>query len=787
MRSLLRFRLLLVFCALAVPTFAQVAPSKPFVVPEEKPATPPPAQAPQQPVQAPRPAQPPAAPPGAPAAQPAATPAQVSTPGQQLPPSDAPKLSDAGSFVLPNAPLTEIIEILARRLKINFILDPAVSRGSVSVFTYGEVKQVDYMQLLETLLRVNGAAIVKVGDWYRIVPVAKVSNLPLTPQVNPDQKNMPDDERMTLNLIFLKYATANEMLSLLKPFFGEYAAASVYEPANLLIIQDNARSMRRTLGLISLFDGDQFAGQRVRLFEMNNARPSDMQRELDQVFKAYALSDKSQSVKFIPVDRINILIAVAPNPGIFAKVQEWIDKLDVLVKTSAGSVNSYVYRLRYGRSETIAMAIMALYSGDPYALIALGNMAQMQSANMAGGGGGGLGYSAVPGMGMGGMYGGGMGMGGMYGGGMGMGGMYGGGMGGMYPGMGMGGGYGGGGFNPQTSGSAMTANAAAQNTPTDMTGQYLGQGGGAYGNRGQGPRIPHVIPNPFDNTILIQATSSEYEQILGLLRQLDVPPRQVLIEARIYEVGLTGAFAAGVTAYLEKRDAQGAGSRMLNIATGVSGVALSTGAMVWKSHELLAAITAQETNTHTRVIAAPSIIATDSIPASLNVGADVPVLTSQAVAGGVQNNGNSVFANTISNRSTGVTLQITARVNSSGIVTMIINQNVSAPQAPTAGGIQSPSFQNRSFQTQLTVQDGDTVAIGGIISETDLRSNGGVPFLNRLPVVGPAFGTKSVSKERTELVVFLTPRVIFDAAQMSDAADEIKSGMRNIQKLSKDR
>jgi general secretion pathway protein D len=785
MHSLPHLRLLLAFCALAVPTLAQVAPSKPFAPPEEKPATPPPAQAPQQPVQAPRPGQPTPAPPGAPAAQPAQPPAQVSPPGQQLPPSDAPKLADAGSFVLPNAPLTEIIDILARRLKINYILDPGVSRGSVSVFTYGEVKQVDYMPLLETLLRVNGAAIIKVGDWYRIVPVAKVSNLPLPPQVNPDQKNIPDDERMTLNMIFLKYATAGEMLNLLKPFFGEYAAASVYEPANLLIIQDNARSMRRTMELISMFDGDQFAGQRVRLYELSYARPSDMQRELDQIFKAYALSDKSQSVKFVPVDRINVLIAVAPNPGIFQKVQEWIDKLDVIVKSSAGAVNSYVYRLRYGRAETIAMAIMALYSGDPYALIALGTMAQMQSMSAAGGGGG-LGYSGSGGM-YGGMY---PGMGGMYGGmypGMG-GGMYPG-MGGMYPGMGgFGGGYNG--FNPSTSGSALTAAAAGTPTATgspDMTGSYLGQGGG-YGYRGGGgPRIPHVIPNPFDNTILIQATSSEYEQILNLLRQLDVPPRQVLIEAKIYEVGLTGAFAAGVTAYLEKRDAQGAGNRTLNIATSAGGVALSTGALVWKSHELLAALTAQENQQHTRVIASPSIIATDSVPASLNVGAEVPVLTSQAVAGGVQSSGNSVFANTISNRSTGVTLQITARVNSSGVVTMVINQNVSAPQAPAAGGIQSPSFQNRSFQTQITVQDGDTVAIGGIISESDLRSNGGVPFLNRLPVVGPAFGSKSTSKERTELVVFLTPRVIFDAAQMSDAADEIKSGMKRIQNLIKDR
>ena len=166
-----------------------------------------------------------------------------------------------------------------------------------------------------------------------------------------------------------------------------------------------------------------------------------------------------------------------------------------------------------------------------------------------------------------------------------------------------------------------------------------------------------------------------------------------------------------------------------------------------RSHELLAALTASETTSHTRVISAPSIIATDSIAASLNVGEDVPVLTSQAVAGGVQQGGSSLFTNTVSSRSSGVTLSILARVNSSGIVTMIINQNVSSPQAPAASSsIQSPSFQNRSFQTQITVQDGDTVAIGGIIQESNLQSSAGVPFLHRLPGIGALFGAQSITK-----------------------------------------
>ncbi len=188
---------------------------------------------------------------------------------------------------------------------------------------------------------------------------------------------------------------------------------------------------------------------------------------------------------------------------------------------------------------------------------------------------------------------------------------------------------------------------------------------------------------------------------------------------------------------------------------------LTTGALVLKSHELLLALTASDSKLRSRVISAPSIIATDSIPATMNVGSQVPTLASQAVASGVQQGGNSVFTNTINNQSSGTTLSITARVNSSGVVTMLINQQVSAPVAPSPNAaIQSPSFSNRSVATQMTVQDGDTVAIGGIITENHTESSAGVPFLHRIPVLGAAFGAKSVHTDRVELIIFLTPRVI---------------------------
>jgi general secretion pathway protein D len=397
---------------------------------------------------------------------------------------------------------------------------------------------------------------------------------------------------------------------------------------------------------------------------------------------------------------------------------------------------------------------------------------------------GGMGYG---GMGMGGMGYGGMGYGGMGYGGMGYGGMGYGGMG--YGGMGYGGmGYGSGQMagGQTVAGQQMAGGgaggASASSSGADMTGSYLGMG--SYGMfPGMGMKGPRVVPNPTDNSLLILGTGEEYESILRILRELDIPPRQVLIEARIFEVRLTGAFSWGLAYYLQNRSA-GTGSSLIKGTTGGfinSALSLTSAAVVSESKELLALLSTQDLATKTKMISAPSVIATDSIAASINVGADVPTLTSQAVTG-AQQNGNSLFANTISNRQTGVTLGITARVNPSGIVTLMINQQVSSPQAPPVGGIQSPSFSTRSVSTQVTVQDGDMVAIGGIINETDGETSTGIPYLHRIPGLGFAFGNKSKNRERTEMVIFMTPRVIYDTNDIADAGQEIVSGMKRIQK-----
>jgi general secretion pathway protein D len=730
------------------------------------------------------------------AQQPPAAPPVQTQPAQQA-------VTVPGAYKFNGASLLEVIDILAGELHINYVVDPAVKGGTVTMTTYGTVRDVDVRPLLETILRMNNLAMVQVGEFYRIIPAGNIAKQPVSPVSQTDSSKLPDDERLVLNLVFLRYMSSGEMYKVLLPYMGEGAQLTNYDPANLLLVLDNSRNMRRTLELISIFDNDAFAGQRVRAFDVKNERPTDMAKELESIFKAYSFSGEktSSAVHFIPVDRINVLLAVAPNPGTFTEVESWIQKLDVQAKVTAGSVDNYVYKLKYAKAENIGQVINLLYGGcivaggygpstgnSSYPGGALGN-----GFNVGGGGGGfgGGGYNGGGGFGS--PYGGG------YGGGQSPYGNNGYGNNGYGNGGGYGGGYGSANCTPQTSGYNQPATAAGPlgvptaTTPataaaaTDQTGSYLTPSAAA--NKPAGPR---VVPNPVNNTLVVQGTPQEWEQIRHLLDQIDVAPRQVLIDAKIYEVDMQGAFSLGVESFLQQKGATNSAgitsTQLLGSALN-GGFTLTSGFLVGQTRELLAALIASESTQKSRVLSAPSIIATDSIPASITVGSSVPTLSSEAVSPGVSVGGTSQFTNTVSNTSTGIGLTILARVNPSGVVTMVINQDVTAPIAnplPSGAGgsgIDSPSFSQRNISTQVTVEDGDTIAIGGIMNETTTETSAGIPFLHRLPYIGAAFGTKTSSKQKTELIIFLTPRVIYDTTEITDATEELKQKVRGLRKL----
>jgi general secretion pathway protein D len=206
---------------------------------------------------------------------------------------------------------------------------------------------------------------------------------------------------------------------------------------------------------------------------------------------------------------------------------------------------------------------------------------------------------------------------------------------------------------------------------------------------------------------------------------------------------------------------------------------MQMGFMVGRSKELLAFLNLSENAGRTTILSEPALIATDSIPASLNVGTQVPVQTSSSTTVA----GSSTVTSSISAQNTGVTLQVNARVNPSGVVTLVINQEVSSPGA--GSGTLTPSFNQQVVQTQVTVQDGDTIAIGGLISDTTTNGTSGIPYLSRLPGIGLLFGNKSTSHDRSELIIFMTPHVILDESDLIEASNELRDRVKKLRKYVK--
>jgi general secretion pathway protein D len=143
---------------------------------------------------------------------------------------------------------------------------------------------------------------------------------------------------------------------------------------------------------------------------------------------------------------------------------------------------------------------------------------------------------------------------------------------------------------------------------------------------------------------------------------------------------------------------------------------------------------------------------------------------------------NTVTQQAIGARNTGVTMQVNARVNPSGVVTLIINHEVSKQSGSGSAAIPTPSFDQQTVQTQVTMQDGDTIAFAGIISEDNSEASQGIPGLNKIPKIGFLFGNQTRSHSRTELVLFITPHVIYDTNDLLEASDQLKSQMRKLRK-----
>ncbi|MEM8536404.1 MAG: type II secretion system secretin GspD [Pseudomonadota bacterium] len=283
-----------------------------------------------------------------------------------------------------------------------------------------------------------------------------------------------------------------------------------------------------------------------------------------------------------------------------------------------------------------------------------------------------------------------------------------------------------------------------------------------------------VVASEATNTLLIHATPEEYQRVLGILHRLDVPQRQVLVEATIVEVSLNDDLRYGVQYFLEDGGARASltNGESFNIAPELPGFAATLGGTPANM-----VIDALDTVTTINVISSPNLMILNNESARLVVGDQVPTSIRTAQDG---QDTDDVFISTVEYRDTGVIFEVTPRINSSGSVILNIGQEVSlvGETDPSTG---NPIISQRVIDSSVAVDSGETIVLGGLFSDRTTNGNGGIPVLKDLPIAGNLFGNSSRSRAQTELLVLITPRIVNNQMDARRVTQQLRNRVQSLQ------
>ncbi|MBL8551353.1 MAG: hypothetical protein JNJ73_15315 [Hyphomonadaceae bacterium] len=277
------------------------------------------------------------------------------------------------------------------------------------------------------------------------------------------------------------------------------------------------------------------------------------------------------------------------------------------------------------------------------------------------------------------------------------------------------------------------------------------------------------------NALIVQSDPAQLQDIAALVEQLDAPVEQVMIETTIAEVTLNNDMRFGVQWSFDTRDG---GQATLSEASSGAVVARFPGlSYSYGGNYVQAALNALSSRTNVEVISSPVVVTLDNQEATLQVGDEVPIVTQSAVSVVTPD---APIINSVQYRETGILLKVKPRISSTGAITLEVTQEASEVASTTTSGIDSPTIQQRRFQSTVSVADGQTVALGGLIRANRTRTNSGVPLLADVPVLGAAFRNSTRATRRTELIVFLTPRIVRTSADAASVTNDLQQRLERL-------
>jgi general secretion pathway protein D len=637
--------------------------------------------------------------------------------------------------------IREIVRVvLGATLKLNYTIDPSV-QGTATLEVGKPLPRSALLPTLETLLNQNGATLTMRDSIYRVVPLATGAVTGIVSGAGAVGSGT--------QVVPLRFAAAKDLVKVLEPYVAEGGKITAEPGRNALIVSGDSAVRQTLISLIGAFDIDALAGQSYALFPADKSTPEKIAGELEKVLRTEGEGPLAGVVRVVPMQRVNAVLVVSTQPRYIDQARRFLG-LERRVEDATARA-WHVYYVQNGQSTDLeALLQRAFTPGHVSATPAPpGTTAPgAEPARISGGFGGRTGVGGASSSSTQGQTGAASGT--------------------------------------QGTGAAAGATAAAGRENANPAAEPLSAQADTGGGAETENRI-RIIANRRNNALLVYATPSEYTVIEGMLRKLDIIPLQVLIEATIAEVTLNDALNYGTQFYLGNKLAgilttagptTSSSTTTGNTAITVGGVATGIGnnfpgfVLANGVREVVNALSAV---TQVRVLSAPQVMVLDNEPARLQVGSLVPVLT-QSQQSTVAN---SSIVNSVDYRDTGVIMLVTPRVNSGGLVSLDISQEVSDVASLTTGNIDSPTFTQRLIRTRVAVQDGQTVGMAGLIRDNDSQINSGIPFIKDVPVLGTLFSNQNNSRTRTELLVLITPHVVRDQRDARALTDDLRNQLIN--------
>ncbi len=639
-------------------------------------------------------------------------------------------------FNFENAPIQVVIKaILGELLEENYVIAPGV-QGNVTFSTARPINASQARAVLETLLSWNNLAMIYKDGRYTVLPTAQALAGNLAPRMGPLSQVRGYEARV----VPLRYIAPTEMEKILAPYVRQGSIVRADNARSLLVLAGTASELATYLDTIEIFDVDWLAGMSVGLFHLERVEVSKVLPEVEKIFGEGGATPLAGMFRFMPIERMNAVLVITPQPAYLDKIGDWLRKFD-RGGADAG-VQLFVYYVKNVKATDLAENLTEIFTGQS---AAAGGSSSRSIAGIA-------------------------------------------------PGL-----------QPVEIRTIDQASDPGKSSPPPPPPSGSADAGGIALRTSDDIRITAIEES---NALLIRATPAEYDSILAAIKRLDEVPLQVHIEAKILSVTLSNNLSLGVEWYF-KNQFSGNAQRDFRINNRGFGTANESRNDAWVSYagragnagltwtflntSAEALLSSLQSTGDAQVLSAPSLVVLNNKEATINVGTQLPVVSSfisgvgtgvgvdPGTGGGGFNPG--IGQSLVQFRNTGITLKVTPRVNPGGLVFMEITQEDSQPLGADTAIAGNVAVSQRQISTEIAVQGGQTVLLGGLIRDRDSVDKSGVPGLSQIPLLGSLFGRNAKASEREELLVLITPTVIESADRAQNLTDEYRRRFRGLRPL----